>query len=836
MAIEVEAGDSIFEFPDGTSQEVMQDALRRHFGGQQAPAPTGNLKVALAGDIQRATDKYGLPPGLLERMIQTESSWNPEAVSPKGATGILQFMPATAQELKINPRDPKQSVEGAARYLARLNANYDGDWSKTLAAYNWGPGNLARLGMEKMPEETRNYLTKTLGDASVPAKMETPEPVRASQADVRKAEQGMAAPETPVGPGVGTLEQRVAKREALEAQAEAVRIKVQRIKQELGRLGMTTRGRVPAEARAAADAQIAELEAQREALLAEASKLAAGTTGRTLGGLAGGVLGGVGGAALGGWTGPGAIATGMAGSVAGTGLGSALGSAIDTRLATDITREEAIQRMKSGAVEDMAWDAAGNLILFGGGKVLKLAGVTPAWLAGLKKSKILEGADDVTKRAVAGIEQRAGGARVAPMQITDEPGFLDRASKALAPDVYERQARQVKGAVETMRDELLQPTDPRAAQKLGQTVVDTAEDYVRGVKAETAPVFRAAGEAVVTVDARPVQEYAAEVLARAKGTLGERGNLRPGDIAWLQSIVDGRAGLSAQGALDSISELKRLARAETAEGVPPEYLKVVLKDMEKLLDSQYNVAIAGLKREGATKNLADELLAARQKYRVMNETVYDDTIKQALRSEPENIGRMLWQSGQVSRIDDLKGLVDNALKQGTLKPLDAELLYRNVAQGFLEENLTSVERLAALSERLRDPKFRRTFEALADLSPATRSLLKDDMAVLSRAAKISMQNMPSTAPSTMFRMTTPVVAGVTAGTIASAGAAIPIMALLHALSVARTQQNKGVINQLHRLATLAPVGTPASQQAARELLIKLNPWLTANGITLTQEQ
>jgi soluble lytic murein transglycosylase-like protein len=115
-----------------------------------------------------AESKYGLPPDLLNRVAYQESRYNPEAKSPVGAVGIMQFMPATAAEFGINPADPFQSIDAAGRYLAQLYKMFK-SWPLAIAAYNWGPGNMQKhiakhggLNVAALPDETRKYLSIAL--------------------------------------------------------------------------------------------------------------------------------------------------------------------------------------------------------------------------------------------------------------------------------------------------------------------------------------------------------------------------------------------------------------------------------------------------------------------------------------------------------------------------------------------------------------------------------------------------------------------------------------------------------------------------------------------------
>lgn len=129
----------------------------------QAPSPSQCPPSAtpLEDIINRASERFGVEPQLIRAVIQTESSFRPNVVSPVGAQGLMQLMPATARDLGVaNPFDPEQNVMGGTRYLRQLLDRFDGDLDRALAAYNWGMGNVERRGMDRMPRETRDYLVK----------------------------------------------------------------------------------------------------------------------------------------------------------------------------------------------------------------------------------------------------------------------------------------------------------------------------------------------------------------------------------------------------------------------------------------------------------------------------------------------------------------------------------------------------------------------------------------------------------------------------------------------------------------------------------------------------
>lgn len=109
--------------------------------------------------LAEAEDKYGLPRGLLHAQMEVESGGDPSAVSKRGAQGLMQFMPATAQELGIDPTDPVQAIDGAGRYMSKL-IKTTGNVRDAVAAYNWGIGNVRRNGLQKAPVETQDYIRK----------------------------------------------------------------------------------------------------------------------------------------------------------------------------------------------------------------------------------------------------------------------------------------------------------------------------------------------------------------------------------------------------------------------------------------------------------------------------------------------------------------------------------------------------------------------------------------------------------------------------------------------------------------------------------------------------
>lgn len=140
------------------------DPIATPGGGGGASLPWANdpiMQKSPSADyesmITQAATKYGVPEKGLRALLQQESGFNPQAVSPKGASGIAQFMPETAKQFGIDPFKPEQAIPAAAQYLKQ---NYDefGSWDKALAAYNAGPERVRTGGV--LPAETQNYTTK----------------------------------------------------------------------------------------------------------------------------------------------------------------------------------------------------------------------------------------------------------------------------------------------------------------------------------------------------------------------------------------------------------------------------------------------------------------------------------------------------------------------------------------------------------------------------------------------------------------------------------------------------------------------------------------------------
>jgi len=143
--------------------------------------------------IREVSARYRVDPALVRAVMQTESNWKSSAVSRKGALGLMQLEPGTAQALGVNNAfDPKQNLDGGVRYLHMLLERYNGDLDRSLAAYNAGPGAVDRAGGIPRYRETRDYVQKVTdsyfrpGSDRLPRAFEANRPIyRAVESDGR---------------------------------------------------------------------------------------------------------------------------------------------------------------------------------------------------------------------------------------------------------------------------------------------------------------------------------------------------------------------------------------------------------------------------------------------------------------------------------------------------------------------------------------------------------------------------------------------------------------------------------------------------------------------------
>lgn len=113
--------------------------------------------------VHEKATKYNLDPLLVKAVIKTESNWNERAVSRKGAMGLMQLMPSTANDMNVrNPFNPEENIEGGVKYLRYLLERFNGELTLALAAYNAGPKWVEKFGVIPPITETKQYVNKVL--------------------------------------------------------------------------------------------------------------------------------------------------------------------------------------------------------------------------------------------------------------------------------------------------------------------------------------------------------------------------------------------------------------------------------------------------------------------------------------------------------------------------------------------------------------------------------------------------------------------------------------------------------------------------------------------------
>ncbi len=163
----MKALETLFLAVGGLLVVVVLVAMQTHTTMVQAPVSSQQYYVTLA---RQDAVNAGINPTIFVRQMNEESGFNPNVVSPTGAVGIAQFEPATAQGLGIDPHNPVQSLQGAARLMRRYLDRYQGSYAEALACYNGGPGAVSYAvahgganWQSWLPTETRRYIHTILG-------------------------------------------------------------------------------------------------------------------------------------------------------------------------------------------------------------------------------------------------------------------------------------------------------------------------------------------------------------------------------------------------------------------------------------------------------------------------------------------------------------------------------------------------------------------------------------------------------------------------------------------------------------------------------------------------
>lgn len=180
LAVTAWAGGS----PDGLVSVVRADPQT----GKLVRSVVVRNPAGLAAAVDRIAAEQSLPPQLVHSVIRAESNYNPDAVSPKGAQGLMQLEPATARRFGVlDSFNPVQNLRGGTKYLKYLLGLYHGDYTLALAAYNAGEQSVARYGGVPPFPETQKYVLKVrkhfAPNGPTPAAQAKPDPKASQSAD-----------------------------------------------------------------------------------------------------------------------------------------------------------------------------------------------------------------------------------------------------------------------------------------------------------------------------------------------------------------------------------------------------------------------------------------------------------------------------------------------------------------------------------------------------------------------------------------------------------------------------------------------------------------------------
>ncbi|HHW2619658.1 lytic transglycosylase domain-containing protein [Pseudomonas aeruginosa] len=147
---------------DGDGAIRLWDLAEEPQAALVVPALMAAKAAPYARLIQRYAHQVRMSPTLVTLMIHEESRFNPTAVSPKGAKGLMQLMDAVSEELGVDPFDPESNIRGGTKHLARLYRAFGGNLKLAIAAYNAGEGAVRKYGGIPPYEETQNYVSRIM--------------------------------------------------------------------------------------------------------------------------------------------------------------------------------------------------------------------------------------------------------------------------------------------------------------------------------------------------------------------------------------------------------------------------------------------------------------------------------------------------------------------------------------------------------------------------------------------------------------------------------------------------------------------------------------------------
>lgn len=149
--------------PAGKKNQKIVAKSKKLIPEKRTPGKSAAVSADYSSYIQKSARKYEIEPELIHAVIRTEFNGNNRAVSKKGAMGLMQLMPSTANDMNVsNPFNPEENIEGGTRYLRYLIEKFNGNLTLAIAAYNSGPKTVEKYGSVPPISETRQYVNRVL--------------------------------------------------------------------------------------------------------------------------------------------------------------------------------------------------------------------------------------------------------------------------------------------------------------------------------------------------------------------------------------------------------------------------------------------------------------------------------------------------------------------------------------------------------------------------------------------------------------------------------------------------------------------------------------------------
>lgn len=731
--------------------------------------------------LNMAEDAFDLPRGLLYGLMMQESGGRPRpgptadnAGRPlkERAQGYFQFMPSTAKDLGVTLGDFSSEAFGAGRYLRQL-WDRRGSLEAALAAYGghvtadpapYIQGVKVKAGVQADGDDVDLSFLWNRGDK--PAKPADKPADTGDDVDLgflfnRPPAKAPAEPAKALQP-VETIE---------PSQPD---------------------GQAPAEAAEAPVLDFPELTpiTPREKTAREAELEGVDDTGQLVGEIGGGFAGALAGAVAGSLLGPvGIVVGGILGSMAGAAGGSALGTQFDIEKANErgveISADEAEKLIRDNAVEALVYDAAGNVVFLGLGKVFNLVRNSPklvalarrykvktrkvdplpttsrhfddaqhaanlvrpegltdeAWEAAKKKSLGDSAAKqaDLTEDAAKLLSDAPGKGVVTKGAVSGTDGWVEGAAKTLDPAAFRRNQEALRQKAQDAADQFLADVARvgNEPQRLGKVVTESLEAVERTMKDQTGPIFARARGLAGTVDTKPAARITDDLLRRndavggVKLSVGDSGEL--GLLKRVSERLNSGEPLSIEDAMELASSLKARLRSTDPIAAPSAEVRKVLTDVVRALDGSLDDAIGKV----ADPALQAELKAAKELYRETMQAVYSDGTKALIRANPEDVGKRLFHAGNVTEIQDLAAVIKLQMKTD---PAAAQRTARLVLRSFYDEMTPTLERIASFGENLKaQPDLRRTWVALVEVAKAA-GIPRPEFPVIERMAQLALKN------------------------------------------------------------------------------------------------